>query len=473
MSLMYEPVIGLEIHAQISTKTKMFCSCSTDSFGKQPNTNVCPICMGMPGMLPAINKEAVTKGIKAALALNCSIPHFSKFDRKNYFYPDLPKGFQISQYDKPISMNGIVDIGSKKIGITRLHLEDDAGKLTHTQAGTLCDYNRSGSPLMEIVSEPDMRSVEEASAYAQEIRRIVRYVGSSDCDMEKGMMRFDLNISLRPTGTEKFGTKVEIKNLNSFKALEAAARYEIKRQTECLQNGAPIAQETRGWDDAHGITISQRSKEEAHDYRYFPEPDLPPLTFSDEEIEELRTAIPQLPKVRRERFVTEYGLSNEDALFIAEEPYRANYFETVVRVSNDPKKAASFITTILYKHLKKDHRELEDCKIKPEDLGQLIIMVNEEKVSNNQAKSEVFERMYATGEDPQAVILSLGISVISGTEAIESLCKAIIEKNPVPVADFRAGKQAVLGFLVGQVMKESKGKAQPQIVTKLLQDLLQ
>ncbi len=472
MATIYEPVIGLEIHAQISTKTKMFCSCSTDSFNKQPNTNVCPICMGMPGMLPALNGEAVIKGVKAALALGCSIPHFSKFDRKNYFYPDLPKGYQISQFDKPVSLGGSVDIGAKKIGVTRLHLEDDAGKLTHTPAGTLCDYNRSGNPLMEIVSEPDMRSIEEASAYAQEIRRIVRYVGSSDCDMEKGMMRFDLNVSLRPVGQEKFGTKVEIKNLNSFRALEHAAAYEIKRQTEMLERGEAISQETRGWDDAKGITVSQRSKEEAHDYRYFPEPDLPPLTFTDVQIEELKKSVPELPKVRRERFVKEYGLTVEDALFIAEEPARADYFETVVRVSGDAKKSSSFFNTILFKHLKEDHLDLGDCKVTAQALGELVKMVVDGKVSNNQAKSEVFEKMYVTGASPAAVVKELGIEVVSDTGAIEAMCKAVIEKHAGPVADFKAGKDAAIGFLVGQVLKESKGQAQPKIVTEILRNLM-
>lgn len=472
MATTYEPVIGLEIHAQISTKTKMFCSCSVDSFGKPPNTNVCPICMGFPGMLPALNKDAVTKGIKAALALGCSIPRFSKFDRKNYFYPDLPKGYQISQFDQPFSLAGSVDIGTKKVGVTRVHLEDDAGKLTHTKAGTLVDYNRSGSPLMEIVSEPDMRSVEEASAYAQEIRRIVRYVGSSDCDMEKGMMRFDLNVSLRPVGQEKFGTKVEVKNLNSFRALEHAAVYEIKRQTEILESGGVIAQETRGWDDAQGITVSQRSKEEAHDYRYFPEPDLPPVVVTDEEVAALKASIPELPKVRRERFVTEYGLTQEDALFIAEEPERASYFETVVKISGDAKKAAAFLTTILYKHLKQDHLELNECKVSAENLGALVKLVVEGKVTNNQAKSEVFEKMYATGATADEVVKELGISVVADTGAIEAICKAVMAAHPGPVADFKAGKDAAIGFLVGQVMKESKGKAAPPVVQKVLRELL-
>ncbi|MBP9718324.1 Asp-tRNA(Asn)/Glu-tRNA(Gln) amidotransferase subunit GatB [Candidatus Gracilibacteria bacterium] len=477
MSEIYEPVIGLEIHAQISSITKMFCGCSNDSFGKPANTNVCPICMGFPGMLPVLNEVTVKKGIRAGLALNCTIPLFSKFDRKNYFYPDLPKGFQISQYDEPVAIKGSVEIeradGTQTvIGVTRLHLEDDAGKLTHTADGTLCDYNRSGCPLMEIVSEPDMRTVEEASAYAQQIRRILRYVGSSDCDMEKGMMRFDINVSLRKKGVEKFGTKVEVKNLNSFRALEKALVYEIERQTEMLNEGKTISQETRGWDDATGTTVSQRSKEEAHDYRYFPEPDLPPLVLQQAFIDEERAALPELPLARKKRFITEYQLAVDDAILLVEEPDLANYFEEVVKVSGDAKKSFSFVATTLLKHLKEDHRSLEQCTVTAQQLGMLVSLVNKGALSNNQAKSEVFEVMYKTGKNPDVVMKELGIEVVSDVGAIEALCKAALEKNPAAVADFKAGKEAAIGFIVGQVMKESKGKAQPAVVQEILRKLL-
>lgn len=454
----------------------MFCGCSNDSFGKEPNTNVCPICMGFPGMLPVINKETVEKGITAALALNCTIPHFSKFDRKNYFYPDLPMGFQISQYDQPVSKDGTIEIAlthsTKKVRINRVHLENDAGKLVHSSADTLCDYNRSGCPLMEIVSEADMHSVEEASAYAQEVRRILRYVGASDCDMEKGMMRFDINVSLRPVGQEKFGTKSEVKNLNSFKALEAALAHEITRQEEILSSGGKVVQETRGWDDAKAQTFSQRSKEEAHDYRYFPEPDLPPLEITEAQIKKMREGVTELPRVRKNRFTKEYGLSQEDARILTEEPQMADYYEEVAKISGDSKKACSFMNTILLKHLNEDFKKLEDCLIKPPQLGALIALVNKGVISNNMAKTEVFTAMYETGKDPELIIEEKGLKQVSDSTAIEAICKKVIEENPGPAADVKGGKQQALGFLVGRVMKESKGQANPEVVNEILKKLL-
>ncbi|MEK7172022.1 MAG: Asp-tRNA(Asn)/Glu-tRNA(Gln) amidotransferase subunit GatB, partial [Patescibacteria group bacterium] len=441
-----------------------------------PNINVCPVCMGFPGMLPAINSSALKKGITAALALNCEIPEFSKFDRKNYFYPDSPKGFQISQYDKPISKNGYVDIvvgGEKRrVRVNRLHLEDDAGKLVHEGSATLCDYNRSGTPLMEIVSEPDLYSVEEASAYAQEIRRILRYVGSSDCDMEKGMMRFDINVSLRKKGDKKLGVKAEVKNLNSFSALEKTLEYEIKRQTSALEKGEKIVQETRGWDDNKGITVSQRSKEEAHDYRYFPEPDLPPVKVKKEEVEILRGNLPELPIARRFRFVEQFKISEEDSRILTEEKEMADFFEEVVKACSDPKKAVSFINTILLKHLNNDGMSLAQCRIKVGQLGALIKLINEGVVSNNMAKTEVFDEMYKTGKDPQKIIEEKGLKVVSDTGEIEKVCKKIIEENAGPVEDFIKGKDQALGFLVGQVMKETRGKANPAIVNEILRKLL-
>lgn len=473
----FEPVIGIEIHVQIGTKSKMFCACSNDSWCAQPNTNVCPICMGFPGMLPVINREALRRGVLTALALNCEIKNFSKFDRKNYFYPDLPKGFQISQFDKPLSRNGYVDIfidGKKKrIGVHRLHLEDDAGKLIHTQGGTLCDYNRTGSPLMEIVSEPDMNSAREASLYAQEIRRIVRYTGASDCDMEKGMMRFDINISLRKRSQKEFGIRTEVKNLNSFRALERALEYEIKRQNDLLEKGERVVQDTRGWDDAAGKTVLQRSKEESHDYRYFPEPDLPPIVMDTHEVEKLKSEIPELPLARQMRFIEEFGISEKDAGILVEDREMADFFEEVVKASSgDAKKAGSFINTILLKYLHRDNAELKDCKIKARQLGALIKMINDGVISNNMAKTEVFEEMYAAGRDPEKIVEKKGLKMESDSSAIEENCKKVIAENAASVSDFKNGKDRALGFLVGQVMKRSSGKANPKQVNEILKKLL-
>ncbi len=427
-------------------------------------------------MLPVINHETLEKGVFAALALHCEIPEFSKFDRKNYFYPDLPKGFQISQYDKPVSQKGFVDISvngeAKRIRVHRLHLEDDAGKLVHVGDGTLCDYNRSGSPLAEIVSEPDLHSAEEASAYAQEVRRILRYVGASDCDMEKGMMRFDINVSLRKKGEEKLGTKAEVKNLNSFRALEAALAHEIERQTEVLESGGKIVQETRGWDDAKGETFSQRSKEEAHDYRYFPEPDLPPLVITQEQVKKWKSLLPELPSARRQRFVKTYELSQEDAGILTEEKIMADYFEEVVRVSLDAKKAVSFVNTILLKHLNEDGLKLSDCKISATSLGKLLKLVNDGVISNQMAKSEIFDAMYETGKDPEALVEEKGLKLVSDTGAIETLCQKVIDENPGPVGDFRNGKQQAFGFLVGKAMQASKGQANPKTVNEILRKFL-
>lgn len=473
---MLEPVIGLEIHAQASTKTKMFCACDNDSFKKTANSNVCPVCMGFPGMLPVINKETIEKGAIAALALNCTVQEYSKFDRKNYFYPDLPKGFQISQYDKPISTSGYVEIAisgvKKKIRVHRLHLEDDAGKLIHSGDGTLCDYNRSGCPLMEIVSEPDLRSAEEASMYAQEIRRILRYVGASDCDMEKGMMRFDINVSLRKKGEEKLGVKVEVKNLNSFRSLERALEYEIERQSAVLSEGKTIIQETRGWDDVKGITVSQRSKEEAHDYRYFPEPDLPPVIMDKKHIDLLKKNVVELPLARRTRFVKEFGISEEDAYLLTEDRIMADYFEDTVRACKDAKKAVSFINTVLLKHLNKDGVGLGECKVKAAQMGKLISLINEGVISNNTAKQDVFEAMYAGGESPEKIIEAKGLKVVSDTGSIEDACRKVLLENPGPVGDFKGGKTNAFGFLVGKVMQSMKGKANPIVVNETLKKLL-
>lgn len=472
----YESVIGLEVHVQIGTQTKLFCSCSTAVFGLPPNTSVCPVCMGFPGMLPVLNKNAVEKGIQAALALNCSIPSFSKFDRKNYFYPDLPKGFQISQYDQPVAVNGSLKMTvqgvERTITIHRLHLEDDAGKLSHAPHGTWCDYNRSGIPLMEIVSAPDLRSAEEASLYAKEIQKTVRAVHASEADMEKGMMRFDINISLRKKGAKQLGTKVEIKNVNSFRALERAIAYEIKRQSALLDNGEKVAQETRGWNDDQGISESQRSKEEAHDYRYFPEPDLPPLELEASFVEKLRAGLPELPQVLRARFVKDYALPEADAQQLSDDTHLGRYFEEAIKISQDPKRTASFVLTIIVQYLNEKLIDIREFLLSSETVGILLLRVKEGKISFNQAKGELFTALLETGKDVDALINQLGITQVTDTSAIEKMCMDAIVANPSVVADYKAGKTRAMGFLVGQIMKISKGKANPAIVTPVLEKLL-
>ncbi len=479
-----EAVIGLEIHAQVSTKTKLFCRCDNDSWDKEPNVNVCPVCMGFPGQLPVINKVAVEKSIKAALALNCSIPEFCKFDRKNYFYPDSPKGFQISQYDEPISKGGWVEIDvpsvaggasayRMKIGITRLHLEDDAGKLTHISNGSLVDFNRTGTPLMEIVSDPDMHSALEASTYAREIQKIVRYVGSSEADMEKGMMRFDASVSLRPKGEDKLYPRAEIKNLNSFKALENAIAYEIKRQEALWEEGnvmkSPV---TVGWDTEKGQTFFMRDKEESDDYRYFPEPDIPPLAVDAATVEKYRLEIPELPDVKKKRYMEAFDLKEDDARIISEDLKLARYFEEVVAVSGDAKRAVSFINTILMKYLRDELIEVDEQKVTAKMMGELIKLVADGSISNNVAKGEVFEEMYASGKSAEEIVTEKGLKQVSDTGAIEAACRKVIAENAGPVADVKEGKEKAIGFLVGKVMAEMKGQGNPQIVNELIKKII-
>lgn len=478
----FEAVIGLEIHAQIATKTKMFCRCDNDSFDKEPNINTCPVCMGFPGQLPVVNETAVSKGIIAALALNCEIPEFCKFDRKNYFYPDNSKGFQISQFDEPLSKGGYVNVEvsengggtrSIKVRVTRLHLEDDAGKLTHVRNGSLLDFNRAGTPLMEIVSEPDMHNAAEASAYAWEIQKIVRYVGSSEADMEKGMMRFDASVSIRPKGEDKLYPRAEIKNLNSFKALESAIDYEIARQTEEWQEKGPMKGPiTVGWSDEKGQTFFMRDKEESDDYRYFPEPDVPPLKIDKKMVEKFRAELPELPNVKRLRYVSEFGLLDDDARILSDDLKLARYFEDVVSKCDDPKKAVSFINTILMKHLKEELISVDQQKVTAEMLAELIEMVKKGEISNNVAKGEVFEEMYVSGKAPAEIVKEKGLKQVSDSGAIEAACKKVIEANPGPVADVKAGKEKAIGFLVGMVMKEMKGQGNPQMVNEVLRKLL-
>lgn len=472
-----EVIIGLEIHAQISTQTKMFCSCSNDSFGKEANSNVCPICMAFPGMLPVINEEAVRKGVIAALALNCEIPSHSKFDRKNYFYPDLPPGFQISQYDEPVSKEGHVEIsidGAKKtIRIVRLHLENDAGKLTHTGKDTLLDFNRAGCPLMEIVSYPDMRSAKEAKAYAEAIQQLLRYCESSSCDMEKGMMRFDASVSLRPMGEVKLYPRAEIKNLNSFRSLEAAIEYEIKRQTKMWEAGTPPSgEQTVGWDDDRGTTEVLREKESAADYRYFPEPDLPPLEVSQAQLSEWKKLVPESPMQKYERFLSDYALGEAEARFLSEDPALARYFEEVVKGSGNAKAAASFVGTILVKRLKDENRWIKDSPVQAEDLVELIKMIDSGAISNNVAKTTVFDELMKGGKSPKQIVEEQGLTQKSDAGEIEQWCKAAIEANPQAAADVKAGTMKAIGTLVGAVMKESKGQANPKMVNEVLMKLL-
>lgn len=470
----YEAVIGLEIHAQISTKTKLFCNCDNDSFGKEPNVNVCPICMGFPGMLPVPNGEAIEKGIRAAAALQCTLKSFSKFDRKNYFYPDLPSGFQISQYDEPVSEKGRVEIevdgAPKIIGITRLHLENDAGKLTHVPRGTLVDFNRAGTPLMEVVSDPDLRSAKEARIYAKSVQAILRMVGSSEADMEKGMMRFDASVSTRPMGEKKLYPRAEIKNLNSFKSLELAIEYEIARQVKLWEKGEPMEGSiTVGWLDDEQKTKLLRDKEDAADYRYFPEPDIPPIVLDEKRITKILSEIPELPLAKKRRFIESYGIGEEEAHFFSEDPALADYFEAVARGSGDGPKAASFVGTVLLGRLKSDGKTLASCLITPDHLAQLLKRVNDGTISNNTAKTTVFEAMVLTGETPDAIIEKEGLKQVSDSGELEMLVEATLAQHPGPIADFKSGKQNALGFLIGQVMKASGGKANPKMVNELVQ----
>ncbi len=467
-----EAIIGLEIHAQIATKTKMFCSCDNDAFGAAPNSKVCPICCGHPGTLPAPNKKALELGVKAALALDCTIPAKSKFDRKNYFYPDLPYGYQISQFDEPISVQGKVTIrldgAEKVIGITRLHLENDAGKLTHVGNFSLCDYNRAGTPLMEIVSEPDLRSAAEAKIYAEEIQKILQFVGSSGADLFKGEMRFDASVSLREVGTEKLNPRAEIKNLNSFKALESAIDFEIGRQKKLWAAGTPpTGDSTVGWDDDLGETFLMRAKESAADYRYFPEPDIPPLVLKKDFVEKLRAELPELPLARRERFVAEFGITEDDALNLTESKNLADYFETVVKISGDAKKSAAWILSELLAKMKEASLKIEEQKITAKNLGALVKKIVSGEISGKIGK-EVFPEMWASGKLVDEILKEKGLEQISDSGELEKLVEQSIAANPAAIEDFRNGKDRALGALVGTVMKLSKGQANPAKVNEII-----
>jgi aspartyl-tRNA(Asn)/glutamyl-tRNA(Gln) amidotransferase subunit B len=469
----YEPVIGLEVHVQLNTRTKIFCGCPT-GFGAPPNSNVCPVCLGLPGALPVLNRRVVEMAVQAALATHCKVNGFSRFARKNYFYPDLPKGYQISQYDQPLAEHGWMDTtlggAKKRIGITRIHLEDDAGKSIHdgfkdSDRYTYVDLNRSGTPLIEIVSDPDIRTSDEAYEYLTELKQIMQYVGVSECDMEKGQLRCDANVSVRLKGAEKFGTKAEVKNLNSFRFAKMALDYEIARQVGVLEGGGRVEQETRLYNVATGETVGMRSKEQAHDYRYFPEPDLIPLRLSAAWMEKLRASVPELPADKRNRFVESYGLREYDTQVLTSTREIAEYFEKAAKSSGDPRMAANWVTGDLLGALK--GREIGESPVTAEQLGELVAFIAKGEISGKMAK-DIFAKMFETGESAAAIIDRGGLRQISDTGALEKIVDEVIAASPKQVEQYKSGKTSVIGYLVGQVMKLSKGQANPAAVNELL-----
>ena len=469
----YETVIGLEVHAQLLTKSKMFCSCSTDYVNTPPNTHVCPVCLGMPGVLPVINKKAVEYTVMTALALNCTIPESTKFDRKNYCYPDLMKGYQISQYDAPIGKQGWLTIGSngtkKRINITRVHLEEDVSKLWHRGNYSLIDVNRSGVPLMETVSEPEISSPEEAHDYLVKLRSILRYLGVSTCNMEEGSFRCDANISIRPKGSKELLSKVEVKNMNSFKAVYQAMEYESKRQRNALEKGGELVQETRGWVDEKGITVSQRGKEYADDYRYFPEPDLPPLVFDKAWVEEIKARLPELPQARKERFMAQYGLPLYDANILTGSRALADYFENCLKLMDNSK--AKLISNWLLgdfsRLLNATNTDIKTTKVSPEHLTEMLNLVDKGTISGPVSKA-VFEEMFYSGKGASAIVTEKELSQISDTAKVREIINKVIANNARAVSDYKAGKQQALTFITGQVMKTTRGRANPALVKKIL-----
>lgn len=476
----FEAVIGLEVHAQLKTKSKIFCSCSA-LFGSKPNQNTCPICLGMPGTLPVLNREVVNLAIKMGVATNCSIAPFSRFARKNYFYPDLPKGYQISQYELPLCQEGYININSnghsKKIGITRIHMEEDAGKLIHGENlgepdSSYVDFNRTGVPLIEIVSEPDIRTPEESRDYLLKIKAILEYLDICDCNMEKGSLRCDANISLRPAGEKKLGVKAELKNMNSFKNVQKAIEYEIKRQTCVLSRGDKVVQETRLWDAEKNESFSMRSKEEAHDYRYFPEPDLVPIVVNKDWVENLKKDLPELPDEKRIRFVEHYKIPEYDAGVLTSSRSLADYYEKCVRLFPRPKIVSNWAMGDLLRHLKREDKDIKDCSVTPENLTDLLKMIDNKTISGKIAKT-VFEEMVFSGISPGQIVKKKGLIQISDEDAILKIVLEVLNKNQSQVEAYRKGKIQLLGYFVGQVMKASQGKANPGIVNKLLKNNLE
>jgi aspartyl-tRNA(Asn)/glutamyl-tRNA(Gln) amidotransferase subunit B len=472
----YEPVIGLEIHAQLETRSKIFCGCST-KFGAGPNTHTCPICLGMPGTLPVLNREVVEYTIRMALATHCAIEPMAQFARKNYFYPDLPKGYQISQYELPLARNGWVEIdsssGARRIRIHRIHMEEDAGKLIHDeyQPVSYVDFNRTGVPLIEIVSEPDITSSEEAAAYLKTLREILRYLDICDGNMEEGSMRCDANISLRPAGTSGLGTRTELKNMNSFKNVQKALDFEMRRQKAILERGEPVVQETRLWDAGRNVTISMRDKEESHDYRYFPDPDLVPVVVGQDWVREIRANLPELPEAKRERFIKDYALPPYDAQVLTSTKSVANYFEAALQRFPQAKMLSNWIMSELLRELNRDNRNIEDCPVSAENLAELLNLLDSGVISGKIAKA-VFEQMYAGGKSAKRIVEEKGLVQVSDESAIESAIDQTLFENPKEVEQFKAGKDKLFGFFVGQVMRKTKGKANPQIVNEILRKKL-
>ena len=472
----YEVIIGLEVHAELSTNTKIYCGCTT-KFGQDPNTHCCPICTGLPGVLPVLNEKVVEYAVKAGLATNCEISRFSKQDRKNYFYPDLPKAFQTSQYDLPLCERGHLDFKvngeNKRVGITRIHIEEDAGKLIHDDftGDTLVDMNRCAVPLIEIVSEPDIRSADEAVMYMQTLKSILEYLEVCDCKMQEGSLRCDVNLSVRKKGETKFGTRTETKNLNSFKAIHNSIEFEAARQIEELENGGEIFQETRRFDDVKGYGYAMRSKEDAHDYRYFPEPDLAPIVLSEEYINDIKSSLPEMPHIKKERYMAELGLSDYDAEQIVSSKETAMYFESASNICNNPKAVANWIMSDFAKMLNEAEITISNSKVTPENLAALIKLIDTNVISTAIAK-KVFIKMFETGKMADQIVEEDGLKQVTDEGAIKEIVERVVANNAQSVSDYKAGKDKALGFLVGQIMKESRGKANPQIVNKLLIEIL-
>lgn len=474
----YETVIGLEVHVELRTRTKAFCSCPNE-FGNEPNTNVCPICLAMPGTLPVLNKALLEYGILTGLALNCKIAKFCKFDRKNYFYPDLPKAYQISQYDFPLCSSGYLDVeteeGVRRVGINRVHMEEDAGKLLHGEGRadySLVDLNRGGVPLLEIVTEPDIRSPEEARLFLENLKTILQYLDVSDCKMEEGSLRCDANISLRPAGTDIFNTKVEIKNMNSFRAVQRALEDEIERQYALYESGEGPVQETRGWDENTGSTIVMRSKEEASDYMYFPDPDLVPIVLTQEKVEQIKETLPELPAARKQRFIEDYGLPAYDAGVLTSSRDLADYFEECLEGYNDPKKVSNWVMVEFLRLLNTSNMEAQEAKLTPSHLVEMLLLIDKGTISGKIAKT-VFEEMFVTGKRAAQIIEKKGLMQISDESQLAGIVDEVLAAYPEVVEDYRKGKKKALGFLVGQVMKSTRGKANPQMVNKLLLSKIQ